>query len=127
LTREVFCRAFGLNAKSLRDGAEEMLTSKGDVGATLLAAASGLRGLTELRRTLETEADGIFAPRASKDRRFYQATERFEEARRAIATASSRLATGRRSTPASTNSRHAWATSAPGGTRVRSRIPGSPA
>ena len=84
LTREVFCRAFGLNAKSLRDGAEEMLPSKGDVGATLLAAASGLRGLTELRRTLETEADGIFAPRASKDRRFYQATDRFEEARRAI-------------------------------------------
>jgi uncharacterized protein YhaN len=84
LSREVFCRAFGLNSLSLRQGAEEMLNSQGDVGASLFAAASGLRGLTELRRNLEIEADGIFAPRASKERRFYQALDRYEEARKAI-------------------------------------------
>src|SRR5262249_31484018 len=45
---------------------------------------SGLRGFTELRKKLDTEADGIFAPRASKDRTFYQALDRFEQARRTI-------------------------------------------
>ena len=84
LSREVFCSAFGLDAEALRRGAEEMLKSEGDVGASLFAAASGLRGLTELRRSLEDEAAGIFAPRASKDRTFYQALERFEEARKSI-------------------------------------------
>ena len=61
-----------------------MLRADGDVGASLLAAASGLRGLSELRRSLDEEADGVFAPRASKDRRFYQALERFNAARAAI-------------------------------------------
>jgi uncharacterized protein YhaN len=84
LSRDVFCRAFGLNTPSLRQGAEEMLNSQGDIGASLFAAASGLRGLTELRRSLEDEADGIFALRASKERRFYRALERYEEARKSI-------------------------------------------
>jgi uncharacterized protein YhaN len=84
LSRDVFCRAFGLNTPNLRLGAEEMMNSQGDIGASLFAAASGLRGLTELRRNLDGEADGIFAPRASKERRFYQAFDRYEEARKAI-------------------------------------------
>ena len=77
-------RSFGLDAAKLRAGGDEMLQADGDVGASLLAAASGLRGLSELRRSLEEEADGVFAPRASKDRRFYQALERFNAARAAI-------------------------------------------
>lgn len=84
LSREIFCHAFGLDTEKLREGAEEMLKSEGEVGASLFAAASGLRGLTELRRNLDMEADGIFAPRASKDRVFYQALDRFEAARKAI-------------------------------------------
>ena len=84
LSQEVFGRSFGLDAAKLRAGGEEMLQADGDVGASLLAAASGLRGLAELRRALEDEADGVFAPRASKDRRFYQALERFSAARAAI-------------------------------------------
>ncbi|SEP58150.1 Uncharacterized protein YhaN [Faunimonas pinastri] len=84
LTRPVFCRAFGLNAEDLRAGAEEMLKSEGDVGASLFAAASGLRGLTDVRQSLEAEATGIFAPRAAKDRRFYQAYERFDTAHKTI-------------------------------------------
>jgi uncharacterized protein YhaN len=84
LSREVFERSFGLDAAKLRAGGEEMLQADGDVGASLLAAASGLRGLAELRRSLDGEADGVFAPRASKDRRFYQALERFNLARAAI-------------------------------------------
>ena len=84
LSQEVFERSFGLDANRLRAGGDEMLQADGDVGASLLAAASGLRGLAELRRSLDDEADGIFAPRAGKDRRFYQALERFNAARAAI-------------------------------------------
>ena len=84
LSQEVFERSFGLDANRLRAGGDEMLRADGDVGASLLAAASGLRGLAELRRSLDDEADGVFAPRAGKDRRFYQALERFNAARAAI-------------------------------------------
>ena len=84
LSREVFERSFGLDAARLRDGGDEMLRADGDVGATFLAAASGLRGLSELRRSLDREADGVFASRASKDRHFYQALDRFNAARQAI-------------------------------------------
>jgi uncharacterized protein YhaN len=84
LSQEVFERSFGLDASRLRAGGDEMLQADGDVGASLMAAASGLRGLAELRRSLEDEADGVFAPRAGKDRRFYQALERFNVARAAI-------------------------------------------
>ncbi len=84
VTRDVFTRAFGLSTEALRSGAEEMLKSEGDVGATLFAAASGLKGLNDLRRGLEQEAEGIFAQRASQNRRFYQALQRHDDARRAI-------------------------------------------
>jgi uncharacterized protein YhaN len=84
LTQDVFERSFGLDANKLRAGGDEMLQADGDVGASLLAAASGLRGLAALRRSLDDEADGVFAPRAGKDRRFYQALERFNAARAAI-------------------------------------------
>ena len=84
LTREVFCRAFGLDAPALRLGAEEMLDAEGEVGASLFAAASGLRGYRTLQTRLEEEAAGIFAPRAARDRTFYQALTRHDEARKAI-------------------------------------------
>ncbi|MFZ0837828.1 MAG: AAA family ATPase, partial [Xanthobacteraceae bacterium] len=84
MTRDVFCNAFGLDADALQHGAEDMLKSEGEIGASLFAAASGLRGLSELRRHLEDEATSIFAARASKDRKFYIALRRFEDARKAI-------------------------------------------
>ncbi|QGY03848.1 AAA family ATPase [Methylobacterium mesophilicum SR1.6/6] len=84
ISRAVFCRAFGLDAASLRAGGREMVDSEGEIGASLFAAGSGLRGLTELHASLEAEADGIFAPRQAKHRTFYQALERHETARRTI-------------------------------------------
>ncbi len=84
LSQEVFDRSFGLDAARLRAGGDEMLRADGDVGASLLAAASGLRGLSELRRSLEEEAEGVFAARRGRERRFYQALDRFDAARLAI-------------------------------------------
>ncbi|MFD0937688.1 AAA family ATPase, partial [Methylobacterium trifolii] len=84
LTRAVFCRAFGLDAGALRGGGEEMLDAQGELGASLIAAGSGLRGYTALQAELDEEAQRIFTPRASQKRSFYQALERYEEARKAI-------------------------------------------
>ncbi len=84
LTRDVFTHAFGLNTEMLRQGAEEMMKSGGEIGASLFAAASGMKGMTDLRQGLEKEADAIFGQRAAKDRKFYQILDRNEIARRAI-------------------------------------------
>ena len=84
LTREVFCRAFGLDANSLRAGAREMLLAEGELGASLFAAASGLRGYSDLQKSLDAESETIFAPRRAQGRSFYQALDRYDEARKAI-------------------------------------------
>ncbi|KQP37628.1 chromosome segregation protein SMC [Methylobacterium sp. Leaf104] len=84
LSREVFCRAFGLDARALRAGAAEMMDAEGEVGASLFAAASGLRGYSGLQAELEGEAADIFMPRAAQSRTFYQALGRYDEARKAI-------------------------------------------
>ncbi|MBV9566902.1 MAG: AAA family ATPase, partial [Hyphomicrobiales bacterium] len=69
--------------RTLREGAHEMLRVEGEIGATLFAAASGLREPGELRLALNAEADAIFAPKA-KTRRLNQVLERFEASRRAM-------------------------------------------
>jgi uncharacterized protein YhaN len=85
LSRTVFSHAFGLNSAQLREGAEEMLDSEGEVGATLYAAASGLSGITRLRRELDEEAGKIFKPgRGSDKRRFDQAADAYTQARTEI-------------------------------------------
>ena len=84
LTREVFCRAFGLDADALRASGKDLQKSDGELGSALFSAASGLRGLNDLRAVLDKEADAIFAQRASKDRTFYQGLNRYEDARAAL-------------------------------------------
>lgn len=83
LSRDVFERAFGLDSASLRAGGETMLKSGGEIGSLLFSAASGLTGLSDLRKSFEAEADGIYAPRRSKDRLFYQVLDSHDEARKA--------------------------------------------
>ena len=82
LTRPVFCRAFGLDAEALRRGGKEMVAVEGEVGASLFAAGSGLRGLTELQAQLDGEAEAIFTPRKAGHRSFYQALDRWQDARK---------------------------------------------
>ncbi len=83
LSRDVFERAFGLNSDRLRAGAATMLKSGGEIGSLLFSAASGLTGLSRLRQSLESDADGIYAARRSKERSFYQVLDRHDEARKA--------------------------------------------
>jgi uncharacterized protein YhaN len=84
LSREVFRRAFGLDAEALRRSGDELKASDGELGAALFSAASGLRGISEVKSALEREADGIFAERRAQNRTFYQALDRHEAARKAL-------------------------------------------
>ncbi|SCY65288.1 ATP-binding protein [Microvirga guangxiensis] len=81
--REVFLRAFGLNAGTLRASAKELGNSDGDLATALFTAASGLRGFSDLRADLEADASKIFAPRA-RDRRLHQVLAQYEAARKTI-------------------------------------------
>ena len=81
---DVFHRSFGLNSASLRDGGRAMLGADGDVGAALLEAASGLRGLIGVRKSIDEEAGLIFAERRSEKKLFYQALDRHGDAVKAI-------------------------------------------
>ena len=81
LTRPVFERVFGLDSSRLRAGSEEMLASGGELGAMLFAATSGLLGVADARKALESDAEKIFTPRRSGQRTFYQLLDRHEAAR----------------------------------------------
>src|ERR1700722_13584165 len=81
LTRSAFSSAFGMDEESLRAGAGEMLKSGGDSGVSLFAAAAGVRGLTQLQKSLIEKSELIFTPRRSGSRLFYQALDRFETAK----------------------------------------------
>ena len=84
LGEDVFRRSFGLDAAELRRGGEAMLRADGDLGAAMLEAASGLRGLVDLRKALDEEAEVLFGERRAGHRLFYQALDRFSAARDAI-------------------------------------------
>ena len=84
LTRDVFRRAFGLDAEGLRKSAEDLRHTDGELGAALFSAASGLRGISDVKAALDAEADGIFGERKAKDRTFYQALSRYEDARKLL-------------------------------------------
>jgi len=84
MTREIFASAFGLNAETMRRGAEAIVQARGEVGSSLMAAASGIRGLTRMRRDIEENADKIFTSNKSQSRAFYQARDRYEAAKKAI-------------------------------------------
>lgn len=61
-----FSKIFGIDRDELIAGGRAILEGQGEVGESLFEAGAGLVGLRRLRETLETEADALFAPRASK-------------------------------------------------------------
>jgi energy-coupling factor transporter ATP-binding protein EcfA2 len=79
--RELFETLFGLSHERLREGGDELLAGRGEVGEALFGAVSGLRGLHELRRRLEEEAAAIFLP-AGRKPRLNAALERWRQAKR---------------------------------------------
>src|SRR6185312_6205241 len=63
LDRERFEQFFGLDHERLREGGEELLRGKGDVGSALFQA-SGLLDLTKLLTRLNDEAKELFSPKS---------------------------------------------------------------
>ena len=85
LSQDVFERSFGLDAAQVaRRRRRDVAGGRRRGGQSVGGGLRPPRALPNCADRLKTEADGVFAPRASKDRRFYQALERFNAARAAI-------------------------------------------
>ncbi|WP_159693615.1 YhaN family protein [Cognatazoarcus halotolerans] len=82
--RDFFEQMFGLSHDRLVSGGREILDASNDVGRILFQSAAGVGSLGEIRDALEREADGLWAPRASKQRAYYQALDDMKEAERAL-------------------------------------------
>ncbi|NBC32667.1 MAG: AAA family ATPase [Alphaproteobacteria bacterium] len=83
--RDLFTRAFGLDHDRLRQGGEQLLAARGDIGESLLEAGAGLASLVALHKRLQDRADGLFTPqRKVASKPLDAALKRADEARKAI-------------------------------------------
>ena len=80
--RAFFDRMFNLSHNRLAEGGRTIIEAKDDVGQMLFSAGTGLSDLRERLHQLEDEADGLWGPRRSEKRRYYQAEGRFNNATR---------------------------------------------
>jgi uncharacterized protein YhaN len=64
--RALFELMFGLSHASLREGGQNILEAKDDIGRTLFEASTGVASLGKELIRLEEEANSIFRPNASK-------------------------------------------------------------
>ena len=78
--REFFVRMFNLSHSRLAEGGRTILDAKDDVGQMLFAAGTGLADLKKKLKRIEADANDLWSPRKSKNRSYYQAQERFENA-----------------------------------------------
>ena len=83
-TRDTFGLSFSLNQVALRSGGRAMVEAKNDVGRTLFAAGSGLTGVSDELRRLETEADAIWGPTNRGSRTFAVAQRQLAESTRSV-------------------------------------------
>ena len=83
-TRDTFGLSFSLNQVALRSGGKAMVEAKNDLGRTLFAAGSGLTGVSDELRRLETEADAIWGPTNRGSRTFAVAQRQLAESMRSV-------------------------------------------
>src|SRR5919199_787745 len=81
--RERFETLYSLDSEALRRGGEAVLEAKDDLGRLIFEAGTGLSGVTERLRALESAADEIWAPRA-RTRRLNARLDAFEDANRRL-------------------------------------------
>jgi uncharacterized protein YhaN len=82
--RGFFERMFSLSQDRLRKGGREILEAQDEVGQMLFSAGAGIAGLRDKLKSLEEEADGLWASRRAGHRKFYLAQDRLKEAESAI-------------------------------------------
>ena len=63
--KSLFSTLCGLDHETLRRGGEDICTGKGDLAQTLFQAATGIVGVREKLKSLESEAEGIWTARSS--------------------------------------------------------------
>jgi uncharacterized protein YhaN len=83
-TRETFGLSFSLNQEALRLGGRAMVEARNDLGRTLFAAGSGLTGIADELKGLESEADGIWGPTTKASRTFAQVQRQYAEAAKSV-------------------------------------------
>lgn len=83
-TRDTFGLSFSLDQEALRSGGKAIVEAKNDVGRTLFAAGSGLTGVSDELRRLETEADAIWGPTNRGSRTFTVAQRQLAESTRLV-------------------------------------------
>ena len=81
IDRTNFDRMFNLSHSRLAEGGKLIIEAKDDVGQMLFSASTGLSDFRERLNKLDEEADGLWAPRESQGRLYYQARARMEEAK----------------------------------------------
>jgi uncharacterized protein YhaN len=67
LTREVYEALFVVDNETLVQGGTELLQGRGEIGASLFAAAAGIASLHQTLSDLEDEAERFFNPRGRTD------------------------------------------------------------
>lgn len=68
MTKDVYNSFFQVTHSTLVRGGEELLAGKGDVGASLFAAAAGIGQLHDTLAAFDERANAIFRPRATTSR-----------------------------------------------------------
>ncbi len=66
MDESLFKKLYGIDHGRLVSGGKELLEQSGDVGQALFSAAVGTAGLRELLSDLQSEAEDLYRPRASK-------------------------------------------------------------
>jgi uncharacterized protein YhaN len=77
---QAFNRMYALDHTTLVEGSAGILSASDDIGRMLFQSASGVEHLGEALQKLQVEADGVWAPRKSSTRSYYQALEAYEVA-----------------------------------------------
>ena len=80
--RAFFDRMFNLGHDRLAEGGRAIIEARDDVGQMLFSAGTGLSDIRKRLSRLEEEADGLWSPRRSGKRHYYQAEDRFNNATR---------------------------------------------
>jgi len=83
IDENLFQKLYGIDHEKLVSGGNELLAQSGDLGQALFSAAAGTAGLRGVLSDLQTKADELFKPRASK-KVVNQAILNFKEAHKQI-------------------------------------------
>ena len=78
--RSFFERMFSLDHVRLETGGREILEARDDIGQMLFSAGAGIAGLRAMFEDLSAEADGLWAPRRAKHRKYFHAYDRLTDA-----------------------------------------------